>query len=204
MLARFREDRTADLDELARKAALAVQGAACRSAVAILAGNTDEASPVEVWLGDIPDHRHQEPYRRDGLGIPSESSQRFFMFLFLPDPRLVDRRDQSRADRTSRHPTPLRLEESQDSRAFRFNVSGISSRVSSLLGIDEKQLAPNRVIVDGQQRLTSLYAVLKGIPVIRENYASEKIEIAFNLLDDRNVLPADESAFASFSGFLDP
>ena len=57
------------------------------------------------------------------------------------------------------------------------------------MGVDEKQLAPNRVIVDGQQRLTSLYAVLKGIPVIRENYASEKIEIAFNPLDDRFEVP---------------
>ena len=54
------------------------------------------------------------------------------------------------------------------------------------------------------KRLTSLYAVLKGIPVIRENYASEKIEIAFNLLDDRNVLPADEFSFAAANSFLDP
>ena len=57
------------------------------------------------------------------------------------------------------------------------------------IGIDEKQLAPSRVIVDGQQRLTSLYAVIKGIPVIRENYVSEKIEIAFNPLDDRFEVP---------------
>jgi hypothetical protein len=38
------------------------------------------------------------------------------------------------------------------------------------------------LIVDGQQRLTSLYAVLKGVPVVREGYESEKIEIAFNPL----------------------
>jgi uncharacterized protein with ParB-like and HNH nuclease domain len=39
------------------------------------------------------------------------------------------------------------------------------------------------LIVDGQQRMTSLYAVMKGIPVIRENYDAEKIEIAFRPLD---------------------
>ena len=38
------------------------------------------------------------------------------------------------------------------------------------------------MIVDGQQRLTSLYAVIKGVPIIRENYATETIEIAFNPL----------------------
>ncbi len=57
------------------------------------------------------------------------------------------------------------------------------------IGTDEKQLAPNRAIVDGQQRLTSLYAVIKSTPVIRENYVSEKIEIAFNPLDDRFEVP---------------
>lgn len=51
------------------------------------------------------------------------------------------------------------------------------------IGTDQKQTVPNLLIVDGQQRLTSLYAVLKGIPVIRENYESEKIEIAFNPID---------------------
>jgi len=50
------------------------------------------------------------------------------------------------------------------------------------IGIDIKQKAPRLLIVDGQQRLTSLYAVIKGIPVIRKNYDSENIEIAFNPL----------------------
>jgi hypothetical protein len=53
------------------------------------------------------------------------------------------------------------------------------------IGTDAKQLAPNKVIVDGQQRLTSLYAVMRGIPVIRENFSTEKIEIAFNPIDER-------------------
>jgi hypothetical protein len=50
------------------------------------------------------------------------------------------------------------------------------------VGSDFKQKPPQLLIVDGQQRLTSLYAVLKGIPVVRENYSTERIEIAFNPL----------------------
>jgi hypothetical protein len=57
------------------------------------------------------------------------------------------------------------------------------------IGIDQKQLAPARLIVDGQQRLTSLFAVVKGIKVIREDFASENIEIAFNPLDGRFEVP---------------
>lgn len=51
------------------------------------------------------------------------------------------------------------------------------------IGTNAHQKVPNLLIVDGQQRLTSLYAVLKGIPVVRENYESEHIEIAFRPLD---------------------
>jgi hypothetical protein len=39
--------------------------------------------------------------------------------------------------------------------------------------------------VDGQQRLTGLYAVVKGLPVVREDYSQERIEIAFCPLDGR-------------------
>lgn len=53
------------------------------------------------------------------------------------------------------------------------------------IGTDTKQKAPKLVIVDGQQRLTSLYAVIKGVSVIRENYESEKIRIAFNPLEEK-------------------
>lgn len=53
------------------------------------------------------------------------------------------------------------------------------------IGTDHKQKPPGLVIVDGQQRLTSLYAVVKGVPVVRENYGSEKIYIAFNPLEER-------------------
>ncbi len=51
-----------------------------------------------------------------------------------------------------------------------------------VIGTDTKQKPPRLLIVDGQQRLTSLYAVLKRIKVVRENYDSEMINIAFNPL----------------------
>lgn len=51
-----------------------------------------------------------------------------------------------------------------------------------VIGTDTKQKPPRLLIVDGQQRLTSLYAVMKRIPTVRENYDSELIHIAFNPL----------------------
>ena len=53
------------------------------------------------------------------------------------------------------------------------------------IGTDHKQKPPRLVIVDGQQRLTSLYAVVKGVPVVRENFESEQIHIAFNPLEGK-------------------
>jgi hypothetical protein len=51
------------------------------------------------------------------------------------------------------------------------------------IGANSHQKVPHLLIVDGQQRLTSLYAVLKGIPVVRETYETELIEIAFRPTD---------------------
>ena len=53
------------------------------------------------------------------------------------------------------------------------------------IGTDAKQLSPNLVIVDGQQRLTSLYAVIKGEPVVRSNYNRERIRIAFDPVKEK-------------------
>jgi hypothetical protein len=53
------------------------------------------------------------------------------------------------------------------------------------IGTDAKQKPPRLVIVDGQQRLTSLYAVLRGVEVVRKNYESERIRIAFNPLQEK-------------------
>lgn len=47
------------------------------------------------------------------------------------------------------------------------------------IGTDDKQQIPRLLIVDGQQRLTSLYAVLKAQPILKQNYQSERILIAF-------------------------
>jgi hypothetical protein len=59
------------------------------------------------------------------------------------------------------------------------------SDASKSIGTDLKQKVAQLLIVDGQQRLTSLYAVVKGIPIIRENYSTEHIEIAFNPLEEK-------------------
>lgn len=52
-----------------------------------------------------------------------------------------------------------------------------------VIGEDAKQKHPRLLIVDGQQRLTSLYAVIKGIPVVRSDYRKERIYLAFRPSD---------------------
>jgi hypothetical protein len=52
------------------------------------------------------------------------------------------------------------------------------------IGASKKQVAPTLLIVDGQQRLTSLYAVLRGTPVVRDDYRLERIRIAFRPRDE--------------------
>lgn len=64
------------------------------------------------------------------------------------------------------------------------NIDGVKG-----IGTDVKQKFANLLIVDGQQRLTSLYAVLKGQEVIRENYEKTKIIIAFNPLENKFEVP---------------
>ena len=53
------------------------------------------------------------------------------------------------------------------------------------IGADLKQKAPQLLIVDGQQRLTSLYAVIKGVPVIDKEFRRRHIRIAFHPLEER-------------------
>ncbi|HEY6781163.1 MAG TPA: DUF262 domain-containing protein, partial [Thermoleophilaceae bacterium] len=52
------------------------------------------------------------------------------------------------------------------------------------IGIGTKQAVPRLLIVDGQQRLTSLYAVLKGLPVVHDDYTASRIKIAFRPRDE--------------------
>lgn len=51
------------------------------------------------------------------------------------------------------------------------------------IGTEYKQAAPGLLIVDGQQRLTSLFAVMTGTPVIRKDYSEGKIRVAFRPSD---------------------
>lgn len=51
------------------------------------------------------------------------------------------------------------------------------------IGADPKQKVPSQPIVDGQQRMTALYAVMKGVPVVRSNYKKERIYIGFRPID---------------------
>ncbi|WP_039053612.1 DUF262 domain-containing protein [Sphingobacterium sp. T2] len=64
------------------------------------------------------------------------------------------------------------------------NIEGVKG-----IGTDKKQKYPSLLIVDGQQRLTSLYAILKGQEVVRENYVKTKIVIAFNPLEEKFEVP---------------
>lgn len=54
---------------------------------------------------------------------------------------------------------------------------------SKTIGIEKHTYAtPKQVIIDGQQRLTSLYAVMKGKKVINSNYQEKIIIISYNPL----------------------
>jgi hypothetical protein len=64
-------------------------------------------------------------------------------------------------------------------------TSGVSKGTKEI-GLGKKQHAvPDRLIVDGQQRLTSLYAVLRGQKVLDADYAERTIEIAFRPRDGK-------------------
>lgn len=69
------------------------------------------------------------------------------------------------------------------------------------IGTNGKEETPSLAIVDGQQRLTSLYAVITGAEVIRSDYARERIRIAFDPLAERfevaNAATAQDHAFIS-------
>ena len=57
------------------------------------------------------------------------------------------------------------------------------------IGVDGKQKTPNLLIVDGQQRLTSIYAVVKAKEVIREHFNTERIIISFKPLEEKFEIP---------------
>lgn len=53
------------------------------------------------------------------------------------------------------------------------------------IGTGDKQKTPRLLIVDGQQRLTALYAVMKGKPIVDKNFAPQRLRIAFHPLEER-------------------
>ena len=65
-----------------------------------------------------------------------------------------------------------------------FWETGVDAELKGI-GVKNHQAAPKLAIVDGQQRLTSLYAVVKGVEVLRANFKKERIQIAFNPLSGR-------------------
>ncbi|MGH3907477.1 MAG: DUF262 domain-containing protein, partial [Pseudonocardiaceae bacterium] len=64
-----------------------------------------------------------------------------------------------------------------------------SIRSTRQIGTDQKQHIPRRLIVDGQQRLTSLYSVMRGMPVVDDQYHETNLLIAFRPRDGRFAVP---------------
>lgn len=62
---------------------------------------------------------------------------------------------------------------------FLFWQTGAEGAETKVIGDGNKQKAPSLLIVDGQQRLTSLYAVIRREAVLRESFEREHIRIAF-------------------------
>ncbi|MFH0961047.1 MAG: DUF262 domain-containing protein [Pseudomonadota bacterium] len=87
--------------------------------------------------------------------------------------------------------TPAKVRDLFDSMYKGFPVGYLLFWINALngnhrqIGIDIKQKTPRLLIVDGQQRLTALYAVLKGRNIIRSDYTKQSIQIAFRPSDAR-------------------
>lgn len=60
---------------------------------------------------------------------------------------------------------------------------------SRTIGTSAKSQSASMQVIDGQQRLTSLYAVVTGEKVLREDYSQERIVVAFNPLTERFAIP---------------
>lgn len=71
---------------------------------------------------------------------------------------------------------------------FLFWANGYQENTKTI-GDQSKQKAAQLLIVDGQQRLTSLFAVMKSRKVIRENYETENIVVSFKPLEEKFEIP---------------
>lgn len=65
-------------------------------------------------------------------------------------------------------------------RFFLFWETAAEGVETKVIGDISKQETPSLLIVDGQQRLTSLYAVIRREAVLRENFEREHIRITFH------------------------
>lgn len=61
-----------------------------------------------------------------------------------------------------------------------WTVRGNDQKERRTIGVGEKQKTPRLLIVDGQQRLTSLFAVMKDRKIVNKKGDQEQIQIAFN------------------------
>ncbi|WP_316529465.1 GmrSD restriction endonuclease domain-containing protein [Kitasatospora brasiliensis] len=52
------------------------------------------------------------------------------------------------------------------------------------IGAGAKERVPRQIIIDGQQRLTSLYAVMTGAEVMHEDYSTGRVRLAFRPSDE--------------------
>lgn len=59
-----------------------------------------------------------------------------------------------------------------------------ASAEAKQIGMDGKQDVPRHLIVDGQQRLTSLFAVITGHSVLSEDFSTRAIRLAFRPSDE--------------------
>ncbi|MEZ4638758.1 MAG: DUF262 domain-containing protein [Caldilineaceae bacterium] len=66
-----------------------------------------------------------------------------------------------------------------------FWANGVGNGHRQIRPEAKQKVARLLLIVDGQQRLTSLFAVLKGLPVVRSDYSQSRIFIAFRPKDQK-------------------
>ena len=64
-----------------------------------------------------------------------------------------------------------------------------AQRGTRQVGIDTKRAAPRLMLVDGQQRLTGVYAVMTGTEVFDAEYRSRRIRLAFRPRDGQFAVP---------------
>jgi hypothetical protein len=72
---------------------------------------------------------------------------------------------------------------------FLFWENPVGPNSTRQIGTNDKQQVARRLIVDGQQRLTSLYSVIKNRPVVDDEYRQSHLAIAFRPRDQRFAVP---------------